>query len=143
MKKAKNRGMVSGRWWALLRGPNALPVLFGSKDDARDNRDFDEYLVEVHVRPMQLGDLVRGERTMVERLRAEGKRPRVPVEHKRRRGSAITLAGASLLASELKKMAPLMRQRFVDAMNGELKAGRDGKLKFREVKRAAAPRVRR
>jgi hypothetical protein len=88
-------------------------------------------------------------------------RPRIPVEQKRRRGSAtIKLKGAGQIVAALKKLTPEFRRRFVNAMNGELavigmdlakgrdqtaeievKRGRDGKLKVREVRRA--PRVRR
>lgn len=36
-------------WWALVRGPQALPVLFATRDDARRNRDYDERIVRVQV----------------------------------------------------------------------------------------------
>ena len=171
MKPAKNQGMVSGRWWALLRGPSSLPVLFSSRQDAIENRDTDEYLVEVRVSPASLVLLLRGAHALLERRKAQGKkgtftrsRPRVPDTEKRRRGSMVkvSLSGVKELRAKLKAMEPAVRKRFADAMNGELEAigwdlakgkdrtaemqikrGRDGKLKLREVKRAAAPRVRR
>jgi hypothetical protein len=37
------------RWWALLRGPSELPVIFQTRQQALDNRDPDEYLVPVIV----------------------------------------------------------------------------------------------
>jgi hypothetical protein len=92
-------------------------------------------------------------------------RPRKPAEQKRRRGSAsVKIKGAGLLVSTLKKMEPLMRQRFVAAINGELAAigmdlargkdrtrivevrrGRDGSKLYevKEVPRARAKGVRR
>jgi hypothetical protein len=79
--KAKNAGMVARQWFALLRSPDGLPVLFASKRDAEENRDDDEYLVVVMVRPASLADLGRGERAVLERRRAEAakkKRPRIP-----------------------------------------------------------------
>jgi hypothetical protein len=36
-------------WWALVRAPHALPVIFATREDARRNRDFDETLVRVQV----------------------------------------------------------------------------------------------
>lgn len=36
-------------WWALVRGPGQLPVLFVSREDAEDNRDPDEHIVHVRV----------------------------------------------------------------------------------------------
>ena len=119
-----NQGMVEGRWFALLRTPDGLPVLFSSRQDATENLDYDEYLVEVYVRPARLRDLDAGERAVLERRRAEAakkQRPRLPVERKTRRGS-VKLSGAGFLMAELEKLAPLMRQRFVDAINGELAA---------------------
>ena len=164
----KSRGMVSGKWFALLSEPDAVPVLFASKAKAKKQQCGDEYIVAVHVRPLALYDLGRGERLVLERRRSEAaakkQRPRLSDTEKRRRGPMVkvNLSGVKKLNASLKKMAPLMRQRFVDVMNGELKAigldlargadrsvelevtrGRNGKLKFREVKRAAAPRVRR
>lgn len=92
-------------------------------------------------------------------------RPRIPAEQKRRRGSgSVKLKGAGFLVSELKRMAPLMRERFVAAMNGELAAigldmaqgrdrtafievrrGRDGSKLYevKEVSRARAKGIRR
>lgn len=49
--RVPNRGLAPGRWWALVRGPKALPVIFASRTQARENRDFDEYLVCVDVKP--------------------------------------------------------------------------------------------
>ena len=40
-----------GCWWALVRGPNKLPVLFATKQQAIENRDPDESLVRVMVTP--------------------------------------------------------------------------------------------
>jgi hypothetical protein len=69
-------------------------------------------------------------------------RPRIPVEQKRRRGSvSVKLKGAGLIASELKRLAPLLRERFRAALDGELAAigadmaqGRD-RTAFIEVRR--------
>lgn len=38
-----------GTFWALVRHPKALPVLFMTYQDARENRDPGEYLVQVDV----------------------------------------------------------------------------------------------
>lgn len=166
-KKAKNQGMVSGRFWALLRRPDALPVLFSSKQDAVENLDYDEYLVEVRVHPASAMALLRGRRELLRRKDAEAaakrrvrlagasdretsRRPRIPAEQKRRRGS-LKIVGVGTLRAELEKMAPKMRQRFAEAIDKETRAfagidlakgrdrsaelevkrGRDGKLKFR------------
>jgi hypothetical protein len=176
--KAKNAGMVARQWFALLRTPDGLPVLFASRRDAEENRDDDEYLVVVMVRPASLADLGRGERAVLERRRAEAAakktRPRIPDEQKRRRGSrsgvSLKLQGVRLLQSELKKLAPKMRQRFKDAIEKEsrsvfagvdLAKGRDRSAEIKVTngnvvshrfiknaikkgaKRAAAPRARR
>ncbi len=45
-----NRGIEAKRWWALVRGPRALPVLFESHEAALQNQDADEYIVQVQVR---------------------------------------------------------------------------------------------
>jgi hypothetical protein len=42
--------LVPGKWWALVHGPKDLPVLFGSRKQARQNKDADERLVPVTVR---------------------------------------------------------------------------------------------
>ncbi len=36
-------------WWALLKSPDSLPVLFTTRKDAAQNRDPDEYLELVKV----------------------------------------------------------------------------------------------
>lgn len=131
---AKNHGMVAGRWFALLRRPEALPVLFASRDDARENCDFDEYLVEVIVRPASLMLLGRGERWVREQEKKKKKRP---TEQKRRRRGSVNLKGVDALRSELEKMAPRMRQRFQQAIELEARALLKG------GGRAAAARLRR
>jgi hypothetical protein len=45
----KAPGIVPGIWWALVRGPKELPVLFESYQDACENQDEDEYIVKVRV----------------------------------------------------------------------------------------------
>lgn len=48
-------------------------------------------------------------------------RPSIPAEQKRRRGSvSVKLEGLGHVAKALKEMAPEMRRRFAEAMNGEL-----------------------
>jgi hypothetical protein len=37
------------RWWALVRSARALPIVFASRQDAVDNCEPDEFLVEVFV----------------------------------------------------------------------------------------------
>lgn len=41
--------LVTKTWWALVRGPRELPVIFATRDQARENREDDEYLVRVKV----------------------------------------------------------------------------------------------
>lgn len=83
----KHQGMVPGRWFALLRRPDALPVLFSSAADAIQNQDDDEYLVEVVVRPASTLVLLSGELEMAERGQQERpRRPRLPATEKVRRG---------------------------------------------------------
>lgn len=41
--------LVSNRWWALVRGPEALPVLYANREDAEGDADPDERLVRVIV----------------------------------------------------------------------------------------------
>ncbi len=134
MKKAKNRGMVAGRWFALLNKPDDLPCLFSSRKDAIENRDTDEYLVEVHVRPLSLHQLYQGERELAARRAAAAKiigvprsrlavarRPRLPLEQKRKRGTTtINVIAGNLLRKALEDMAPAMRRRFAETMNGSL-----------------------
>jgi hypothetical protein len=131
-KKPKNAGMVAGQWFALLRSPDALPVLFASRRDAEENRDSDEYLVVVMVRPASLADLGRGERAVLERRRAEAakkKRPRIPDSEKRRRGS-LSIGGTGMLRHALREVAPKLKKAVERAVK-------------KEAKRAAAPRARR
>lgn len=42
-------GLTPGTWWACLRGPDQLPVLFETEEQAHFNADADEYIVPVHV----------------------------------------------------------------------------------------------
>lgn len=49
VRPEKAAGIAPGIWWALLRGPKALPVLFDSYNDACENQDSDEYIVRVRV----------------------------------------------------------------------------------------------
>lgn len=50
MTKKVKRGQVQSRsWWALVRSPKALPVLFASRKDALENADSDERIVRVDV----------------------------------------------------------------------------------------------
>lgn len=137
--KSKNLGMVAGSFWALLRGPASLPVLFSSKQDAIDNRDTDEYLVEVRVRPASALLLLRGERTLLQRAKAAAAgRPRVPVEQKRKRGSFVT-AGFGQLQRAVKKLEPKVRRELRQHLDEAL-----GRPKRKPGdRRAAAPRVRR
>jgi hypothetical protein len=146
--KAKNAGMVARQWFALLRTPDGLPVLFASRRDAEENRDDDEYLVVVMVRPASLADLGRGERAVLERRRAEAakkKRPRIPDEQKRRRGT-INVGGLGPLRAALKKVAPKalreMRRQLDNAV-GAIERGERSPIKSRGGRRAAAPRARR
>lgn len=48
----KNLGMETQRRWALLDGPNDLPVIFATKQDAVTSRVGDEYLVRVTIEPV-------------------------------------------------------------------------------------------
>jgi hypothetical protein len=148
--KAKNAGMVARQWFALLRTPDGLPVLFASRRDAEENRDDDEYLVVVMVRPASLADLGRGERAVLERRRAEAakkkKRPRIPATEKRRRGTAIKIGGLGPLRAALKKVAPKALQqmrRQLDNAVGAIERGERSPIKSRGGRRAAAPRARR
>lgn len=46
----RSQGRIKSRtWWALVRSPKSLPVLFASYEDAVENRDPDEYIVQVIV----------------------------------------------------------------------------------------------
>lgn len=63
----KSQGAIPGLWWALLRSPDGLPVLFRFKEEAQMNRDADEYLVQVNVRPHRMLDLLKGRRWSSER----------------------------------------------------------------------------
>ena len=47
---ARRLRIVPRRYWAVVRGPHEMPCLFGSYDDADENRDPDEYLVQVEVK---------------------------------------------------------------------------------------------
>jgi hypothetical protein len=47
----RNAGIKKGDWWALVRGPRALPVVFNTEKDARSDRDSDEYMVRVSIAP--------------------------------------------------------------------------------------------
>jgi hypothetical protein len=155
MKRAKNQGMVARSWWALLRKPDGLPVLFNSKSDAQDNCDYDEYVVPVLVRPSNLLDLARGERAVREasqakppsssvKLRGFGtkkRRPRLPVEKKRRRGSALNIGGLGPLRQALKEVAPKVRQRLADGIESrsyfagmDLAKGPDSSAEIRVTK---------
>ncbi len=67
----KPRGMIAGQWWALLRGPASLPCLFASRRDAKENRDSDEYLVQVTVSPSDIVQVVRGRRYLLAKKAAE------------------------------------------------------------------------
>jgi hypothetical protein len=79
----KSKGLVGGRWYALLRGPDKLPVLFACRDDAVENMDTDEYLVPVWVYATLASD-----RRLARIFKAKRKgRPRIPDERKRRRGT--------------------------------------------------------
>lgn len=115
--RPKSQGMVAGEWFALLRTPDGLPVVFASKTDAEDNLDFDEYLVKVHIRPCSTLDILRGEQVLIER-----KERKAAETASKKTGIVVDFKGAAGLRQALKKMAPLMRQRFVDAMNAELSA---------------------
>lgn len=39
----------AGEWWALVRGPRKLPVVFSTFRDARENADPDEHIVKVRI----------------------------------------------------------------------------------------------
>jgi hypothetical protein len=133
VKPVKNLGMVPGSFWALLRKPDALPVLFGSRQDAVENLDYDEYLVEVRVHPASTMALLRGRQELLRRREAERKakaRPRLPPEAKRRRGSRLTLVDTGLLRKALRDVAPKLKKAVAQAVK-------------KEAKRAASPRVRR
>lgn len=54
-RKATKTMLVPGTWWALVRSPRSLPVLFSDRQAARENLDFDEYEVRVHVTPAVKG----------------------------------------------------------------------------------------
>lgn len=163
--------MVPGVFWGLLRKPDGMPCLFGSRQDAEDNRDYDEYLVEVRVHPASAIALLRGRQELLRRQKkAKAKsRPRLPVAQKRRRGSAVVrLKGGGMVHRALKEMAPAMRRKLAQAMNDavfvggmDLAKGRDHSAEIKVTKgnvvshrfikraikkgakRAAAPRVRR
>ena len=51
------RGLHRRRWWALLNHSYDLPVIFRTRQEARDNRDPDEYLMQVLVEPVRWQDL--------------------------------------------------------------------------------------
>ncbi len=122
MKKAKSLGMVAGRFWGLLRGPDRLPVLFSYPQDALSNMDTDEYLVEVSVRPAHRSVLLKGEQTLIAEARAKAQaqaRPRKPSEEKVRRGS-LHVKGAGLLHRSLAEMEPAFLRRLAETMNGSL-----------------------
>ena len=104
--KAKNRGMVSGSWWALLRKPDALPVLFSSRSDAKDNRDYDEYLVQVLVRPVLARDLLRGKRALLDRQRPQRQR--------------IEIVNADSLRAALAEVQPKLQRRLRRALAEEM-----------------------
>lgn len=54
-QKVPRGRIVKRRWWALVRGPKRLPVIFGSRQDAIENADPDEQLVHVTVTPVTTG----------------------------------------------------------------------------------------
>lgn len=57
-KKVRPRPtMRSGDWWALVRSPQSLPVLFASETAALEHRDPDEYVVRVAVKRASRGTL--------------------------------------------------------------------------------------
>lgn len=153
--------MVARSWFALLRKPDGLPCLFSSKSDAEENRDYDEYVVPVLVRPASLLDLARGERAVLEaRREAKAKppsstvkvrgfggksRPRLPVEQKRRRGSALKVGGLGLLRAALKKSEKKFRKTVSEVVDQEARSASKAKAKKKKRggRRAAASRARR
>lgn len=49
-KRRVKRGQVQSRsWWALVRSPRSLPVLFASRKDAIENADPDERIVRIYL----------------------------------------------------------------------------------------------
>ena len=48
-RRVPRGAIVSGTWWALVRTPKALPVLFSTKAGAEESADHDEQLVRVIV----------------------------------------------------------------------------------------------
>ncbi len=106
-RKAKSLGMVAGRFWGLLRGPDRLPVLFSYPQDALSNMDTDEYLVEVAVRPAHRSVLLKGEQTLIAEARAKAQAQARP-------------KGAGQLHRSLAEMEPAFRRRLAETMNGSL-----------------------
>jgi hypothetical protein len=141
VKPVKNTGMVPGVFWGLLRKPDGMPCLFGSKQDAEENRDYDEYAVEVRVYPASAMALLRGRQELLRRKKEAAKaksRPRVPVEQKRKRGSVV-MAGFGQLQRAVKKLEPKVRRELREHLDEAL-----GRPKRKPGgRRAAAPRVRR
>jgi hypothetical protein len=140
VKPAKNVGMVPGVFWGLLRKPDGMPCLFGSRQDAEENRDTDEYAVEVRVYPASAMALLRGRQELLRRKKEAAKaksRPRVPAEQKRRRGSGF-FAGMDLAKGRDRSVEIKVTKgkvvSFSQIKNSQIKKGK---------RRAAAPRVRR
>lgn len=49
MTREDQRKLRSKVWWAAVRGPSLLPVLFQDRRQAMSEMDVDEYLVRVRV----------------------------------------------------------------------------------------------
>ncbi len=56
MSKVKRGQVQSKTWWALVRAPHALPVLFSSRKAAIENADPDERIVRVDVCAYSVND---------------------------------------------------------------------------------------
>ncbi len=54
----KKQGLETRRWWALVRGPRELPVIFAQREDAEQDKGSDEYLVQVTVRACHPNDQI-------------------------------------------------------------------------------------
>lgn len=120
-RTATNNGILPGRWFALLNHPADLPVLFASRRDAVESRDYDEYLVEVFVHASRLGDVTRARLWEAQQKAAKllrTARPRVPDEEKRRRG----LTGDGMLRSALRRAVPAMQRKVASAIKRQAKA---------------------
>lgn len=54
-KTPKTTAIIAKHWWALVRSPVGLPVLFETRKAAIENQDPDEWLVRVWVETGRLG----------------------------------------------------------------------------------------